>query len=111
MIRNLRSGSAKRVADVAIIGAGIAGLCLADRLRRLGKRIIVIESGDFQPDRETDHPLNTVEILDAPYNGATEGRARGLGGTSVKWGGALLPLLPEDLDSDSAQWGINWPIR
>ena len=82
--------------DVLIIGAGIAELILADRLRRNKKRVVVLESGALEQVGET-HPLNRVVQLGDAYSGATRGRFRCLGGTSTRWGGALIPFLSSDL--------------
>jgi choline dehydrogenase-like flavoprotein len=82
-------------ADVLIIGAGIAGLILANRLRRNKIRVAIMESGGLQA--EETHPLNRVVQLGDAYSGATQGRFRCLGGTSTRWGGALSPFLENDL--------------
>lgn len=96
--------------DVAIVGAGIAGLLLANRLRERGCTVVVLESGS-RTQAGDDHPLNAVEMLGEPYHGATLGRARCLGGTSTRWGGAMLPFFPEDL-ADSPAVGVpDWGIR
>jgi choline dehydrogenase-like flavoprotein len=72
--------------DVLIIGAGIAGLVLADRLRRKKTRVVVLESGGLEQAGDT-HPLNRVVQLGDAY----------AGGTSTRWGGALIPFLENDL--------------
>jgi choline dehydrogenase-like flavoprotein len=95
--------------DVAIIGAGVAGLVLADRLRRGGKRVVILESGGREQTDDV-HPLNTVEQLGARYRGASEGRFRCLGGTSTRWGGALIPFLAEDLNERLALGLPAWPV-
>ncbi|WP_088309998.1 GMC oxidoreductase [Novosphingobium sp. B 225] len=89
--------------DYLVIGAGIAGLIAADRLARLGYRVTVLESGSERQDEDT-HPLNTVEMLGRDYLGARDGRFRCLGGTSTRWGGALIPFQAADLDP------ALWPI-
>jgi choline dehydrogenase-like flavoprotein len=81
--------------DVLIIGAGIAGLVLADRLRRKKIRVAVLESGGLEQAEES-HPLNRVVQLGDAYSGAISGRFRCLGGTSTRWGGALIPFLAND---------------
>ena len=82
--------------DVLIVGAGIAGIFLAVRLRRLGIRVVILESGS-RTQAEKVHPLNRVVQLGDSYNGASAGRFRCLGGTSTRWGGALIPFAPSDL--------------
>lgn len=94
-------------ADVIVIGAGLAGLILADKLGKLGWRAVVVESGG--ETQATDvHPLNHVEMLGAPYSGAAHGRFRCLGGTSTRWGGALLPYVAADLIAHPCGWHDGW---
>jgi choline dehydrogenase-like flavoprotein len=91
--------------EVLIIGAGIAGLVLAANLRRKNVRVIVMESGGLEQSVEL-HPLNRTVQLGENYNGADRGRFRCLGGTSTRWGGALLPFQQSDL---SARPYLNLP--
>lgn len=80
-------------ATVCIVGAGVAGLIAATRIARRGVRVVVIESGDV-PD---DPALAALDDIDNPspiYRGPM--RARGLGGTSTKWAGKLIPLSESD---------------
>jgi choline dehydrogenase-like flavoprotein len=95
--------------DVLVIGAGIAGLLVATRLARAGRRVLVVESGGLKQVDET-HPLNEVEQLGDIYSGAAHGRFRCLGGTSTRWGGAMLPFQPSDLMHQSVGWTVEWPI-
>lgn len=96
-------------ADVAIVGAGLAGLVLAVSLSRLGVSVVLIESGPARQD-DSVHPLNHVEQVAQEYRGATEGRFRGLGGTSTRWGGALLPYLAGDLGAHPCGWSGGWGL-
>ncbi len=86
----------KAETDVLIVGAGIAGILLGIRLRQAGVGVIILESGGFSQSEEV-HPLNRTIRLGQPYNGASNGRCRCLGGTSTIWGGALIPFAPSDL--------------
>jgi choline dehydrogenase-like flavoprotein len=105
MIRNLLgAGDRQETADFVVIGAGTVGLPVGVELaKRLGKRVIVLESG-AEEQKEDTHPLNEVVQLSHVYKGAEQGRFRGLGGTSSRWGGALIPFQPADLDQR------HWPI-
>jgi len=97
-------------ADVAIIGGGIAGLILAQRLCLKGVKVIVLESGG----RKEQHPdplLTAVEFDRRLYKGATEGRSRCIGGTSVQWGGALLPFRRSDFGLRPEVGHPGWPIE
>jgi choline dehydrogenase-like flavoprotein len=113
MLRDLQSNPEPVTslrAGVAIIGAGIAGLLLAARLARRGIKVIVLESGGERTPVSVADPLNIVEQAGQPYRGATEGRLRGLGGTSRLWGGAMLPFLPCDMEAHTAGWPVEWPV-
>jgi GMC oxidoreductase/FAD binding domain-containing protein len=95
--------------DVLIVGGGIAGLLLAAKLRRHGVRVVVVESGGREQKEET-HPLNRVVTLGDQYRGAVHGRFRCLGGTSTRWGGALMPFLAEDLSARPHVGLSAWPV-
>jgi choline dehydrogenase-like flavoprotein len=95
--------------DVLVIGAGIAGLLFASRLQQKGIRTVVVESGSERLGPDPD-PMNEVVLDGQPYQGALKGRCRCLGGTSVVWGGAMLPFLACDLERHTAGWPVDWPV-
>ena len=106
MLADLRGkGEVSLEADVAVIGGGTIGLPFAARLADLsGKRVVVLESGGAQGQAGETHPLNEVVQAGTPYGGASSGRFRGLGGTSSRWGGALIPFQQADMAD------ANWPV-
>src|SRR5262245_7275923 len=111
MIRDLneREDHTIRVeAEVLVIGAGIAGLITATRLHECGLRAVVVESGGRSQNTDS-HPLNRVEQIGQLYTGA-EHRFRCLGGTSSRWGGAMIPFLSEDMDRHTAGWVSAWHV-
>lgn len=112
MLRSLDETAPKEPlqAQVIVVGAGLAGLFLADALASRGVRVLVLESGADTQETET-HPLNAVELEGDIYRGAEHGRFRCLGGTSTRWGGALLPYLPGDLEPHACGWHQGWGIR
>lgn len=105
MIKNLLgAGNIVREADVVIVGAGTVGLVMSVLLsNRSSLSVICLESGDMHQEGE-EHSLNEVVQEKSIYAGALSGRFRCIGGTSTRWGGALIPFL----DSDLANY--NWPI-
>lgn len=106
MIRDLStSGNVERFADVLVVGAGTAGLLIACELARRGKRVVCLESGAREQAEDT-HELNAVEQLGQTYSGAEHGRFRCLGGTSTRWGGALIPFLAADMVQGA--WPVAW---
>jgi len=114
MISELKNGHAPSQplpCDVAIVGAGVAGLVMACDLARRGLRTIVLESGASTQDGDTS-PLNRVIQTGQTYQGAEHGRFRCLGGTSTRWGGALLPFLEDDMCADTTPGRSEaWPVR
>ncbi len=106
MIENLLGAAAVDYSrcDIAVIGGGTLGLPTAARLSARGFSVICLESGGWTQKEET-HPLNEVVQTRSIYAGAQYGRFRCIGGTSTRWGGALIPFLPSDLISTA------WPIK
>ena len=111
MIRDLANtnGQTNVKGKACIIGAGIAGLLLASRLRSFGMRVITLESGPRETPEGAD-PLNAVVQLAQVYNGGEAGRCRGLGGTSTRWGGQLVPIRREDIVARPHIGLPAWPI-
>lgn len=95
--------------ELCIIGAGIAGLLLAIRISRGGRKVIVLESGKKYHDPEI-HSLNAIEDISARYGRELSGRFRGLGGTSSRWGGRMISISGQET-ADRPHVGMEaWPI-
>jgi choline dehydrogenase-like flavoprotein len=87
-----------------VIGAGTVGLPTSVMLaQKTGAKIVCLETGGNVQKQDT-HPLNEVVQKGMLYKGASHGRFRCLGGTSTRWGGALIPFQDADLSI------ANWPI-
>ncbi len=78
--------------EVCIVGAGIAGLTLAQRLSQQGIEVVVLEAGGRTLEDTGQALMAGAQLSGEPHLGTTEGRFRVLGGSSVRWGGQLLPL-------------------
>jgi choline dehydrogenase-like flavoprotein len=88
--------------QVCIVGAGIAGLTLAHRLSALGIDVVLLEAGGQTIDENSQSVFAGAQLTGHPHLGTTEGRFRVLGGSSLRWGGQLLPL--------SSELDPAWPI-
>lgn len=113
MIKDLHdadAGVTPVTAQVCIIGAGTAGIFLARELRRQGLTVVMLEAGD-QVARKPEDVDQTCEQRGIRYRGADLGRSFGLGGTSVLWGGQMLPMARSDLEDRPAAGFGAWPIN
>ncbi len=97
-------------ADVAIVGGGPAGIALALQLARTGRSILLLESGDLEPDPETQ-ALNAGEVAEAALHSPPDTyRQRCLGGGTSIWGGRCVPFDPLDLEHRPWIAHSGWPI-
>lgn len=96
-------------AQVCIIGAGTAGIFLAQQLCQRDVSVVMLEAGDRISRKPVDVD-QTCEQRGIRYRGADLGRSFGLGGTSVLWGGQMLPLARSDLQARPAAGFAAWPI-
>lgn len=108
-IFDLREGQTARNenCDVCVIGAGAAGIYLAVQLASKGLDVILIEAGGAICGDASQVGFDARFSADA-YPGATKGRAFGLGGSTSRWGGLLVPHTRHDLreaiDPDVDPW-------
>jgi choline dehydrogenase-like flavoprotein len=98
--------------EVCVIGAGAAGITLARQLEAIPARVVVLESGGFETDDETQL-LSDGEVVGQKYAPLTATRVRVFGGSTSHWEGWCRPLDKRDLVervwvSDSG-WPLAWP--
>lgn len=96
-------------ADVCIVGAGPAGLSLAQRLGAHGARIALLESGGFSFDPATQ-ALYRGEVVGAEYWALDTARLRFFGGTSNHWTGWCRPLDAHDFEERPWVENSGWPL-
>ncbi|MCB1823760.1 MAG: GMC family oxidoreductase [Candidatus Competibacteraceae bacterium] len=94
---------------VCIIGAGTVGIFLSQQLRKQGIRVVLLEAGDIVARKPDELDQRCVQH-GIRYRGADLGRSFGLGGTSVLWGGQMLPLTPSDMAARPAVDVDAWPL-
>jgi choline dehydrogenase-like flavoprotein len=108
--------------DVIIIGSGAGGGTLAHRLAPSGKRILLLERGDYVP-REKENWSTRAVNLEGRYNTKEEWRDRGgkalhphtnyfVGGNTKFYGAALFRLRQQDFGELCHHGGVSpaWPI-
>ena len=95
--------------QVCIIGGGTAGIFLANLLNKNDIKTVLLEAGNLVAAKpETVDQL--CEQHGVNYRGASSGRSFGIGGTSVLWGGQMLPLTTSDIGDRSKIGFEGWPI-
>jgi choline dehydrogenase-like flavoprotein len=108
--------------DVIIIGTGAGGGTLAYRLARTGKRILLIERGDFVP-REKDNWSSRAVNVQAKYHTKDVWKDKDgeplhphtnyyVGGNTKFYGAALFRLREADFGELTHAGGVSpaWPI-
>lgn len=109
--------------DVIIVGSGPGGGTMAWRLAKTGKRVLLLERGDYLP-RERENWDSQAVFNDARYQAmetwyGADGRSfhPGLhyfvGGNSKVYGAVLLRLRERDFDEVQHPDGISpaWPVK
>ncbi len=108
--------------DVIIIGTGAGGGTLAHRLAPSGKRILLLERGDYVP-REKENWDTKAVVLEGRYGAKEEWRDKDgkkfhphtnyyVGGNTKFYGAALFRLRERDFGELRHHGGISpaWPI-
>jgi choline dehydrogenase-like flavoprotein len=96
-------------ADVAIVGAGPAGIVLALELARAQRRVLLLESGGLELDPATQRLGETVGG-DPHHVEMSLATRRQLGGASNMWGGRCVPFDPIDFEQRRIAQGASWPV-
>ena len=109
--------------DLIVIGSGPGGATLAQRLAPMGKRILILERGDYLP-REEDNWNSKAVFVDAKYqvdetwitgDGKTfkPGLHYYVGGNSKMYGAALFRLRERDFEEVVHAGGLSpaWPLK
>jgi choline dehydrogenase-like flavoprotein len=96
-------------ADICIIGAGAAGITLAQELSGLSIEVCMLESGGLSVDEETE-ALAAGETSGLPYFDLRKSHPRVLGGATSLWGARAAPM--KDIDFQVRPWVplSGWPL-
>ncbi|PEQ14394.1 oxidoreductase [Novosphingobium sp. PC22D] len=103
------SAPARIHGDVAIIGAGAAGITLARRLLAGGLTVVLLESGGLDFEKATAE-LNRGYNIGQNYYELEDSRLRFFGGTTAIWGGRAVELDPIDFIRRPWVPHSGWPI-
>jgi choline dehydrogenase-like flavoprotein len=101
-------------ADVCVIGAGPAGITVADGLVRAGANVILAESGSLEDDpaaQELNNGLARGSIVRGYWRYLRNGRRRGVQGSASIWGrGWCMPF--QAIDYEHRPWVVysDWPV-
>ena len=96
-------------ADVAVVGAGPAGIVLALELARARHHVVLIESGGKRFDPEVQRLGDTLG--DDPHHAEMSlTTRRQVGGASNLWGGRCVPFDPVDFEPREIVGGALWPL-
>ncbi|MGE5506175.1 MAG: GMC oxidoreductase [Actinomycetota bacterium] len=106
--RELPDG-ARLEADVAVVGAGPAGITLSGELLGSGLSVLLLEAGGEKGAAELDPFHGEVVDLER-HPQLVLYRRRGLGGTSALWGGRCVPFDPIDLEERPHVPWSGWPM-
>jgi len=109
--------------DVIVVGSGPGGGTLAQSLARTGKKILMLERGDYLPRNQKNWDSQSV-FVDGAYQAKEDwydsngksfrpGLHYFVGGNSKVYGAALLRLRERDFDEIRHEDGISpsWPIK
>ncbi|MCF3947900.1 GMC family oxidoreductase [Acidiphilium sp. AL] len=109
--------------DVIVIGSGPGGASLAQRLAPTGKRILILERGDYLPRSQKNWDSQTVFVDGAYQTKETWFNHKGdsfqpglhyfVGGNSKVYGAALFRLRERDFETLLHKDGVSpeWPVK
>lgn len=96
-------------ADICIVGAGAAGITLANELKEQFANVVVLEAGGEQYEQSIQdyYDAHTVSPF---YPDPKDSRLRFLGGATNHWANNTSPFEP--IDFEKREWVKNsgWPI-
>ncbi|HTJ30095.1 MAG TPA: GMC oxidoreductase [Acidobacteriaceae bacterium] len=100
----------EKIWDICIIGTGPVGMALALEFDKLGKDVLLLESGGVDVDPAMAEATH-AEIVDTERHAPMElAVCRALGGTSWTWGGRSVPYDDVDLAERPFVPESEWPI-
>ena len=96
-------------ADVAVVGAGPAGIVVALELASAGRRVLLIDSGGNSRQPWTQQ-LGELAGQDPAHVSMSLATSRQIGGASNLWGGRCVPFDPIDFEPRAIVGESTWPV-
>ena len=92
-----------------VVGSGMGGSAVAQKLVEAGHNVLLVEAGDVEPTLPSDATVGG-EFVGRPFRMPAT-RCIELGGTSNLWHGLCTPL--DEIDFESRPWIENsgWPLQ
>jgi len=108
----LPQNTPSKIWDLCIVGTGPVGMALALEFDRLGRDVLVLETGaaDFNPATAPPADASRAHIVDPARHADMQiAVCRALGGTSWTWGGRSVPY--DDIDFLPRPFvDATWPV-
>ena len=102
-------GTTKTEFNVVVVGAGAAGITLANRLASKGRKVALVEGGGYEFTPQSQKVYKGTTHGD-PYFSLDQCRMRHFGGTTNAWAGWCRTF--DEIDFDRSHHGPEyaWPI-
>jgi choline dehydrogenase-like flavoprotein len=97
-------------ADICIVGAGAAGIAMALELSDSKLEVLVLESGGFEFDAQTQSLYEGSVVDERMHSLPVRFRQRQFGGSTTIWGGRCMPLDAIDFERRDYVPHSGWPI-
>jgi choline dehydrogenase-like flavoprotein len=98
-------------ADICIVGAGAAGITLALELAGTGLNVLLLESGGFEPEKETQRLYEGSVAEERLHSPPHRYRERRFGGSTTIWGGRCVPFDEIDFETRDYMPHSGWPVN
>jgi choline dehydrogenase-like flavoprotein len=110
MIRSFGADLGSGYHDLCVIGAGPVGISLSLELARMGRSVLMLESGGLHPSARIQALADAVILSPEHHAPMSISVQRSLGGTSNLWAGRCVPLDAADFAARSGEPGGGWPL-